>query len=156
MTTRLVEELLRSGSAAGDLLAALGPAIGPCCYEVGEELREAFGPGGEAFFRSGPRGRPHLDVRAANVRQLLSAGLDPSRIHHAPRWIHDHRAPRQQYGRNNISERCIAQSGIHGKYRRGPKNTCDQAGSVCPGFLRWNRLARGNVSKEHANRGAID
>ena len=83
VAARLVEELLRSGSAAGDLLAALGPAIGPCCYEVGEELREAFGPGGGAFFRSGPRGRPHLDVRAANVRQLLSAGLDPTHIHQA-------------------------------------------------------------------------
>jgi hypothetical protein len=45
-------------------------------------VREAFGPSGAPFFRAGPRGRLHLDVRAANVRQLLDAGLVPERLHH--------------------------------------------------------------------------
>ena len=70
------------GSRPEDLLAALGPGIGPCCYEVGDELREAFGTAGAGVFRPGPNGRPHLDVRAANVRQLLDAGLRPGAIHH--------------------------------------------------------------------------
>ena len=61
-----------------------GPAIGACCYEVGPELEDALGPEGAGFFRPGPRGRPHLDLRAANVRQLERAGLNPSRIHHVP------------------------------------------------------------------------
>jgi len=74
--------LVESGSHPVDLEAALGPGIGPCCYEVGDELRAAFGPGGEAFFRTGPRGRAHLDLRAANQVQLEQAGLDPARIHH--------------------------------------------------------------------------
>jgi len=77
-----VEALLRGGSRAGDLVAALGPSIGACCYEVGDELREKFGPGGDAFFHPGPRGRPHLDVRAANVAQLEAAGLPEANIHH--------------------------------------------------------------------------
>jgi purine-nucleoside/S-methyl-5'-thioadenosine phosphorylase / adenosine deaminase len=62
--------------------AVLGPSIGPCCYEVGEELRKEFGPQGGDFFRPGPRGKPHLDVRAANVRQLEQGGLTPDHIHH--------------------------------------------------------------------------
>jgi hypothetical protein len=70
------------GSRPADLVAALGPAIGQCCYEVGEELVPAFGPGGEAFFRPGPRGRPHLDVRAANAAQLRAAGLSDAQVHH--------------------------------------------------------------------------
>jgi len=77
-----VEALVARGSRPSDLLAALGPGIGPCCYEVGDELREAFGEGGAAFFRPGPRGRPHLDVRAANLAQLEWAGVRPERIHH--------------------------------------------------------------------------
>jgi YfiH family protein len=82
VVTRAVEALLARGSRPDDLVAALGPCIGPCCYEVGEELREAFGPEGEDFFRAGPRGRPHLDVRAANTRQLRRAGVAAERIHH--------------------------------------------------------------------------
>jgi polyphenol oxidase len=79
---RAVEALVARGSRPSDLEAALGPGIGPCCYEVGDELRQAFGAGGDAFFRPGPRGKPHLDVRAANQRQLEDAGLHPARIHH--------------------------------------------------------------------------
>jgi polyphenol oxidase len=77
---RTVESLVADGSRAEDLVAALGPGIGPCCYEVGPELVDAFGPGGEGFFRPGPRGRPHLDVRAANRAQLLAAGLRAEHI----------------------------------------------------------------------------
>ena len=76
-----VGALVAGGSRPEDLIAATGPCIGPCCYEVGDELRAAFGEKGAEFFRPGPRGRPHLDVRAANERQLREAGIAPARIH---------------------------------------------------------------------------
>jgi len=75
-----VRALLAEGSRARDLVAALGPAIGPCCYEVGDELRAHFGPGEQELFRAGPSGRKHLDLRELNRRQLLAAGLVPERI----------------------------------------------------------------------------
>jgi len=80
VTAQTVAALVARGSDPGDLLAALGPGIGPCCYQVGPELRQAFGPGGEEFFGPGSDGRPHLDLRAANRRQLLLAGLRAERI----------------------------------------------------------------------------
>ncbi len=69
-----------AGSRIADILVALGPAIGACCYEVGDELRAVFGAAGACFFTPGPRGRPHLDVRAANRAQLERAGISPERI----------------------------------------------------------------------------
>jgi YfiH family protein len=75
------------GARAGDLVAAAGPSIGPCCYEVGEEVREAFRQAGfdEArigrWFADGPRGRPHLDLWRATADQLEAAGVAPPAIH---------------------------------------------------------------------------
>ena len=74
--------LVAGGSRPADVLAALGPNIGPCCYEVGPELVPEFGAGGGAFFRPGKGDRLMLDVRAANVRQLLEAGLRAANIGH--------------------------------------------------------------------------
>lgn len=79
VAARAASALVERGSRPADLLVALGPAIGPCCYEVGEELREVLPV---AVFRPGPRGRPHLDLRAANLGQLLEAGVSPARVQH--------------------------------------------------------------------------
>jgi YfiH family protein len=54
-----------------DIVAAIGPSIGPCCYEVGEEVarpfREAFG---EDVARDGT-----LDLWTAGERALRAAGV---------------------------------------------------------------------------------
>ena len=58
VAVRAVEAMRDQGSRAEDLVAALGPGIGPCCYEVGDELRPAFDKWGGDVFRLGPRSRP--------------------------------------------------------------------------------------------------
>jgi hypothetical protein len=71
------------GSEPPQLLAALGPSIRACCYEVGEEILEAFQerfPRAESFFCKPPN-RPrfralHLDLVAAAQDQLRNAGLN--------------------------------------------------------------------------------
>lgn len=75
-----VQTLVNAGSDPRHLLAALGPAIGPCCYEVGAEVEEAFGPSGSNFFAPGQGPRKHLDVGAANRAQLEEAGLVSTNI----------------------------------------------------------------------------
>lgn len=75
------------GSRPGDLVAAAGPSIGPCCYEVGEEVRDAFRRAGlqearvDRWFAIGPRGRPHLDLWRSVADQLEAAGVEPPAIH---------------------------------------------------------------------------
>lgn len=75
-----VRALVDSGSDPARLLVALGPSIGPCCYEVGREVEAAFGPAGARFFVAGAAGRKHLDVAAANRAQLEELGVTPAHI----------------------------------------------------------------------------
>ena len=75
---RIVEafaQLLRSrGESPGDWLACIGPAIGPCCYEVSEELAREFS---EEFGEScvGGPSRRMLDLRAVNAMELNRMGF---------------------------------------------------------------------------------
>jgi polyphenol oxidase len=95
---------LEFGSKPADLLAALGPAIGPCCYEVGAEFvtkfTAQFADAAEYFDepRTGEEPNPlqwlsmappghqppprnvHLDLSKASRAQLLAAGLRPQNI----------------------------------------------------------------------------
>ena len=69
----LLAGVVQAGAAAvgaPGLHAAIGPGIGPCCYEVGQEVGEAF----RARFGAGVlRGR-HLDLWSATEQALRSAG----------------------------------------------------------------------------------
>lgn len=98
---------LQFGSKPKDLIAAIGPGIGSCCYSVGEEVRFDF----ESQFAYAPSlfsevydsdpvkdkypllfltarapghsnigPQIHLDLIEANRRQLLDTGVSPSKI----------------------------------------------------------------------------
>jgi polyphenol oxidase len=75
------------GSRVEDLVAAVGPSIGACCYAVGHEVHKEFRTRfeyGEELFRVGSEedlGRWYLDLWEANRRQLLDAGLAEEQIH---------------------------------------------------------------------------
>jgi len=87
----LVRALVAGGTAPARLVAALGPAIGPCCYTIDEEraalIRQRLGsgpwlirvtPSGGAAAQSGARGREaawSFDLWAANATQLRDAGV---------------------------------------------------------------------------------
>lgn len=79
--------------APGSEIAAwIGPAIGRCCYEVGEDVarrvtaglaRAADEAGPSPAVHPGPAGRPHLDLRAVTEGQLRQGGV--ARIRHLDR-----------------------------------------------------------------------
>ena len=74
-----------TGSGPEDLLAALGPSIGPCCYEVGEDVRRAFHTAGESNNPVQVReNRLYLDLAEEAKNQLLAAGISPGNIEKIP------------------------------------------------------------------------
>ncbi len=100
--------LMGFGTDPADVVAVIGPAIGPCCYEVGPEVVQAYlsqfagakkwfagplaervNPDGSAPFdwlkrelpgREPLRSRPHLDLLTANRHQLIAGGVLRERI----------------------------------------------------------------------------
>lgn len=73
----------RYGCEPARLRAALGPAIGRCCFEVGPEVIAAFekkmGGAFEAFVdREGEKGR--VDLRGLVARELVEAGVPPGAL----------------------------------------------------------------------------
>ncbi len=66
-------------SKAGDILAILGPAICPQCYEVDDALKEKFSGDDKVFRRIAPR-HYSFDLVGANKAQLLEAGVKEENI----------------------------------------------------------------------------
>jgi hypothetical protein len=83
---RVVVRLVELGGRADRIRVALGPSIGPCCFEVGPEVvaafRERFGdlPG---LVVQGPQ-KQHVDLRIALGAALERAGVRRDHIDAAP------------------------------------------------------------------------
>jgi len=62
---------LRGLGADGPLSAAIGPGAGPCCYEVSDDVRDAF-----AQYGPDVRHGRNLDLKAVARQQLVAAGVE--------------------------------------------------------------------------------
>jgi len=84
ITPAVVGRMIDLGCRPDDLVACICPSAGPCCYEVGDEVRDAaingIGPHATAFFRPSGR-RYHFDLWRANTDALIRSGLCPNSIH---------------------------------------------------------------------------
>jgi YfiH family protein len=75
------------GTNPADLVAAIGPSLGECCGEMGEEVVDAFRTAGHddrditRWFSRSPGARPHFRLWDANRDQLVSAGVRQDAVH---------------------------------------------------------------------------
>jgi YfiH family protein len=105
------------GSRPAEMAAAIGPSIGPCCYEVGADVVERFHGdqpdvarhvfSDSAGLPAAKAGKKRLDLWVANRRILMRAGLDPDKIEIGglctachPDRFYSHRASRGHTGRS--------------------------------------------------------
>jgi len=85
----------------GNLIAAIGPCIGRCCYEVGSEVSDQF----RELFPEAVN-LSHIDLVEANRRELVHCGIRPENIDAAslctscePSLFDSFRRDREQAGR---------------------------------------------------------
>jgi polyphenol oxidase len=81
------------GVAPAELVAAIGPSIGPCCYQVDEVVRDRFRadwPQAEAWLSPDDDGRWKLDLWRANRDQLEAEGVPAGAISVAESCTADH------------------------------------------------------------------
>jgi hypothetical protein len=86
IAANVVARMRELGARAEAIRVVLGPSIGPCCFEVGDEVVGAFEaalPGTPALVVSGPRKR-HIDLRVATRVLLRRAGVAAAHIDDGP------------------------------------------------------------------------
>jgi YfiH family protein len=88
-----VEAIENLGVPASALVAAIGPSIGPCCYQVDARVRDSFlsaTPDAAAWFDDEGPGHWKLDLWRANADALVAAGVPESAIHIVQLCTADH------------------------------------------------------------------
>ena len=84
IAAKVVETLITGfGCRADDIIAAIGPAIGPCCYQVDEPVFNAMTThkDGKSFFSPAPeKGKWMLDLSLANRLQIIGKGIPDGNI----------------------------------------------------------------------------
>ena len=102
------------GSRPRDLVAAIGPCLGPCCGEVGPEVVEAFRHAGHTtddmgrWFQAGRGDRSMLALSRANVDQLAAAGIPREQIYDAAICTKTHAALFHSYRADREAGRMAA------------------------------------------------
>ncbi len=82
----VIARMRELGASPANIRVALGPSIGPCCFEVGPEVVDAFRAAfGElaGLVVAGPR-KPHIDLRVATRAVLEGAGVAATHVDDHP------------------------------------------------------------------------
>jgi hypothetical protein len=102
VTGATIETIAGMGIEPGTLVAAIGPSIGPCCYQVAAVVRDAFvaaNPGAAEWFSEDGPARWKLDLWRANVAALERRGVRRDAISVAGICTADHPAECFSYRR---------------------------------------------------------
>jgi purine-nucleoside/S-methyl-5'-thioadenosine phosphorylase / adenosine deaminase len=93
VTSETIHAIAELGVPPTDLVAAVGPSVGPCCYQVDDRVRTAFlgmTPDAAGWFAEDGPGHWKLDLWQANADQLEDAGVPATAIHVARLCTADH------------------------------------------------------------------
>jgi polyphenol oxidase len=106
---KMINKIIELGGTKEDIIAAIGPAIGSCCYDIEDEsyyeFREEFNGYADKIFHR-HQGKLHLNLMLLNYLQLRESGLPEKNIDNFPfctkcdkkRFFSFRRDKKQDYG----------------------------------------------------------
>lgn len=84
IAAKTVEAMVKQGASAKNIVAVMGPSICQDCFEVGDEVVEAFDKAkfdvNAIVSRNSDTGKAHIDLRKANAMVLQQAGVPAGNI----------------------------------------------------------------------------
>ena len=75
---KMIAQWSQEGIPVEAIQVAIGPSIGPCCFEVGHEVAEQFEdrfPGADFIISQAHKEKYHINLWACNEQSLLEAGI---------------------------------------------------------------------------------
>lgn len=98
------------GCSPQDIVVGIGPSIGPCCYQVRQEVlsqvEHVLGTRQDCIRHESANGKGYFDLWTANLKQLLQAGIPEKNIEmaetctsHHPNLFFSHRHEKGKTGR---------------------------------------------------------
>lgn len=108
VVVRAIELMQKEGASPDSIHATLGPAIGPCCFEIDIETANQLAASVSGATRAiEPRDKPHADLVAINIMQLQESAIREEHIesnHHCtkchPERFYSYRRDQGQSGRH--------------------------------------------------------
>ncbi len=84
IAAKAVETMVKQGARHENITTAMGPSICPECFEVGNEVVEAFRKAGfdinAIVTRNSATGKAHINLQQANAQVLRAAGIHGDNI----------------------------------------------------------------------------
>ena len=84
ITVKAVEKMCGMGASKEDIMIAMGPAIGGCCFETDDDVPDAItkllAGDTEGLIEKRPNGKSYVDLRGAIKRRLVQTGVPAENI----------------------------------------------------------------------------
>lgn len=97
-----------------EILAGVGPAIGSCCFRVGEEVAELFVKQGREVFLRWQEGLAFVDLKGIVVADLLGEGVVAENLEVSPLCTCCREELFYSFRRDQTARRCLLVAGLRG------------------------------------------
>lgn len=96
------------------ILGGIGPAIGPCCFQVGEDVAATFVAQGKEVFVEWREGKAFVNLKGVVVADLVNEGVEEENLDVSPLCTFCEEHLFYSFRRDRTEKRCLLVAGLRG------------------------------------------